>query len=255
MEEERGKILIISIIYIWYHITYKKSTWTSIANFESSFNLPFKFDSVYTRWLSIAVTLLSTMRSTLLRLAESVTLKPLNLRETSATLLPPKPYVVIHTQCKYSLLTTNSGCIVACYAHTVCSRLKCGHWETTMSKQVSSILCITQWLLVPQCSILTWLHVPEFRRHRSTTNPVHIIGFLSQWKMYLDELPATNFSGKKLDPTVFEKVCRLRRSFAVVICESYVYLMFVYAVDVCGTAGTALWANACHKGRMETRRW
>lgn len=48
----------------------------------------------------------------------------------------------------------------------------------------------------------------EFRRHREVTNPVHIMGFLSQWKMYLDELPhdprAKNF--KKLDPTVFEKV-------------------------------------------------
>lgn len=34
------------------------------------------------------------------------------------------------------------------------------------------------------------------------------MGFLTQWKMYLDELPhdpsAKNF--KKLDPTVFEKV-------------------------------------------------
>jgi hypothetical protein len=38
---------------------------------------------------------LSTMRSTLLRFAESVTTKPLNLREASATLLPPKPCVAI----------------------------------------------------------------------------------------------------------------------------------------------------------------
>ena len=34
----------------------------------------------------------ATMRLTLLRLAESITAKPLNLREASATLLPPKPY-------------------------------------------------------------------------------------------------------------------------------------------------------------------
>lgn len=50
----------------------------------------------------------------------------------------------------------------------------------------------------------------EFRRHREVTNPAHIIGFLSQWKMYLDQIPpgedARNFSGKKLDPTIFEKV-------------------------------------------------
>ncbi|OJA13023.1 hypothetical protein AZE42_03522 [Rhizopogon vesiculosus] len=49
----------------------------------------------------------------------------------------------------------------------------------------------------------------EFRRHREVTNPVHIMGFLTQWKMYLDQLPrdpsdSRNF--KKLDPTVFEKM-------------------------------------------------
>lgn len=52
----------------------------------------------------------------------------------------------------------------------------------------------------------------EFRRHEKVDNPVHIIGFLSQWKMYLDALPvapgadAETFSGSKMDPTVFEKV-------------------------------------------------
>ncbi|KAJ7879365.1 ACN9-domain-containing protein [Mycena leptocephala] len=29
----------------------------------------------------------------------------------------------------------------------------------------------------------------EFRRHKAVTNPVHIIGFLSQWKAYLDYIP------------------------------------------------------------------
>ncbi|KAF8813417.1 ACN9-domain-containing protein [Phlegmacium glaucopus] len=50
----------------------------------------------------------------------------------------------------------------------------------------------------------------EFRRHREVTNPAHVIGFLSQWKMYLDQMPpgehGRNFSGKRLDPTVFEKM-------------------------------------------------
>jgi len=50
----------------------------------------------------------------------------------------------------------------------------------------------------------------EFRRHKSIENKVHIIGFLSQWKMYLDEIPtgpeAKNFQGKKLDPTIIEKM-------------------------------------------------
>ncbi|EJF64699.1 ACN9-domain-containing protein [Dichomitus squalens] len=51
----------------------------------------------------------------------------------------------------------------------------------------------------------------EFRRHRETTNKVHIIGFLSQWKVYLDALPAgpeggKAFRGKPLDPTTLEKM-------------------------------------------------
>jgi len=51
----------------------------------------------------------------------------------------------------------------------------------------------------------------EFRRHREVTNKVHIIGFLSQWKVYLDGLPsapgeAAAFKGRKLDTTAFEKM-------------------------------------------------
>lgn len=50
----------------------------------------------------------------------------------------------------------------------------------------------------------------EFRRHKDVTNPVYIMGFLTQWKAYLDQLPtglgAHAYKGKKLDPTMFEKV-------------------------------------------------
>ncbi|KAG8983535.1 acetate non-utilizing protein 9 [Tulasnella sp. JGI-2019a] len=49
----------------------------------------------------------------------------------------------------------------------------------------------------------------EFRRHQKIDNPVHIIGFLSQWKVYLDELnlnAGPDFKGKQLDPTVFERM-------------------------------------------------
>ncbi|KAF6759792.1 ACN9-domain-containing protein [Ephemerocybe angulata] len=50
----------------------------------------------------------------------------------------------------------------------------------------------------------------EFRRHAKVTNPVHIMGFLSQWKMYLDEIPAgpdgAKYRGQRLDPTKFEKM-------------------------------------------------
>ena len=51
----------------------------------------------------------------------------------------------------------------------------------------------------------------EFRRHKDVTNPVYIMGFLTQWNVYLDQLPADAdnhpYRGQKLDPTIFEKVC------------------------------------------------
>jgi len=103
------------------------------------------------------------MRSTLLRLAKSITTEPLNLREASATLLPPKPLY-------------------------------------------RSLLRAHRLLPIEMRALGDDYVKAEFRRHKSTTNPVHIIGFLSQWKMYLEELPATNFNGRKLDPTVFEKM-------------------------------------------------
>lgn len=56
----------------------------------------------------------------------------------------------------------------------------------------------------------------EFRKHKGVTNPVYVMGFLTQWKMYLDQLPACSnghsYKGKKLDPTVFEKVCVMQGS-------------------------------------------
>ncbi|AFR93419.1 acetate non-utilizing protein 9, mitochondrial [Cryptococcus neoformans] len=59
----------------------------------------------------------------------------------------------------------------------------------------------------------------EFRLTRTTDNPLHIIGFLSQWKIYLDEIEsslirpdgrkqgqAVEWRGKKLDTDAFEKL-------------------------------------------------
>lgn len=107
------------------------------------------------------------MQSTIARLAESVSKRPLNLRETSATLLPSKPLyrriLRAHRSLPQEMRSLGDDYVKA-----------------------------------------------EFRRHKDVTNKVHIIGFLSQWKVYLDELPAgpeaKGFTGKKLDPTVLEKV-------------------------------------------------
>ncbi|TFK35598.1 hypothetical protein BDQ12DRAFT_611577 [Crucibulum laeve] len=107
------------------------------------------------------------MRASFLRLAESVSTKPLNLREASATLYPPIPLY---------------------------RRLLRSHRYLPREMRVLGDDYVKA----------------EFRRHKDVTNRVHIIGFLSQWKMYLDQMPrdkdAKSFSGKKLDPTVFEKM-------------------------------------------------
>ncbi|KAA1467131.1 ACN9-domain-containing protein [Dentipellis sp. KUC8613] len=107
------------------------------------------------------------MRGTLVRLAESVTKRPLNLQEASATLIPPIPLY---------------------------RRLLRAHRH-----------------IPPEMRSLGDDYVKaEFRRHKKVDNPLYIIGFLSQWKFYLDQIPkgpeAARFEGRKLDPMVFEKM-------------------------------------------------
>jgi len=107
------------------------------------------------------------MRPTLTRLAESVTARPLNLKAASASLYPPIPLY-------------------------------------------RRVLRAHRFLPNEMRSLGDAYVKAEFRRHKEVTNAAHIIGFLSQWKIYLEELPqdadAKNFSGKKLDPTAFEKM-------------------------------------------------
>ncbi|KAF8476468.1 ACN9-domain-containing protein [Gautieria morchelliformis] len=107
------------------------------------------------------------MRSTCLRLAQSVSTKPLNLREASTQLYPPIPLF---------------------------RRVLRAHRN-----------------LSPDMRTLGDDYVKsEYRRHRDTTNPLHIIGFLTEWRVYLDHLPTSKdggqFKGKKLDTTLFEKM-------------------------------------------------
>ena len=63
----------------------------------------------------------------------------------------------------------------------------------------------------------------EFRRHRKIDNPLQIVGFLGQWKVYLDQLEEsalsnagqsntdkrTFFEGRKLDMDQFDKVSQV----------------------------------------------
>jgi hypothetical protein len=97
---------------------------------------------------------------------------------------------------------------------------------------------------IPQ--LLTILS-PEFRRHKETTNPAYIMGFLSQWKVYLDEMPQdpnVKFRGKKLDATSFEKVC----SSSLLLAEPY----SANCTDVIRTARPAVRTYARREGCLET---
>jgi hypothetical protein len=52
----------------------------------------------------------------------------------------------------------------------------------------------------------------EYRKTRATENPLHIIAFLSQWKLYLDEVETQTaregeaWKGRKLSQDMFDKV-------------------------------------------------
>jgi hypothetical protein len=46
----------------------------------------------------------------------------------------------------------------------------------------------------------------EFRAHRSTENPVHIIGFLTEWQMYAQKVEGESWRGEKLEGGKIDKM-------------------------------------------------
>lgn len=46
----------------------------------------------------------------------------------------------------------------------------------------------------------------EFRAHRDVDNPVHIIGFLTEWQMYAQKIEGDSWVGEKLEPGKIEKM-------------------------------------------------
>ncbi|KAH8602765.1 hypothetical protein B0O99DRAFT_498523 [Bisporella sp. PMI_857] len=46
----------------------------------------------------------------------------------------------------------------------------------------------------------------EFRAHRNVENPVHIIGFLTEWQMYAQKLEGESWIGEKIDPGKVDKM-------------------------------------------------
>ena len=46
----------------------------------------------------------------------------------------------------------------------------------------------------------------EFRAHRNVENPVHIIGFLSEWQGYAQQVEGDNWRGEKMDKSKVDKM-------------------------------------------------
>ncbi|RHZ75763.1 hypothetical protein Glove_209g113 [Diversispora epigaea] len=82
------------------------------------------------------------------------------------------------------------------------------------------ILRIHRYLPLPLRSLGDDYVKSEFRRHKDVTNPLHIIGFLNQWQVYLKDIEqqvanstnSTNSTsskevkfGKKIESDVLEK--------------------------------------------------
>jgi len=97
----------------------------------------------------------------------------------------------------------------------------------------------------------------EFRRHRDITNPIHIIGFLSEWKKYLDTLPkgtedGMEWRGRKLNSGIIEKVCNFcLRKLLPGWSEPYQSCDLFSRVDVRGAVRSIVRADARHQGCLE----
>ncbi|KAH6675516.1 hypothetical protein B0J14DRAFT_365294 [Halenospora varia] len=46
----------------------------------------------------------------------------------------------------------------------------------------------------------------EFRAHRSVENPVHIIGFLTEWQLYAQKLEGDEWIGERMDVGKIDKM-------------------------------------------------
>lgn len=46
----------------------------------------------------------------------------------------------------------------------------------------------------------------EFRAHRDTDNPVHIVGFLTEWQTYAQQIEGDSWRGEKMDKGKVDKM-------------------------------------------------
>lgn len=61
--------------------------------------------------------------------------------------------------------------------------------------------------LPPQMRILGDEYIKsEFRAHRSVDNPVHIVGFLTEWQTYAQQIEGESWRGEKMDKSKVDKM-------------------------------------------------
>lgn len=167
------------------------------------------------------------MRATIFRLAAASAAPSKAVADMSKALLPPLPFVLPDappSSCpsdSFLLLSpfagsTTSGSIGGFFELIGSCRWSTGVWETPTSETVRSLSSAPTLRL----SKLTCSRPPlafcltEFHRHKKTDNPLHIVGFLQQWKMYLELLEddadknglTGGIKGKKMDLEMYEKV-------------------------------------------------
>ncbi|EGR50783.1 hypothetical protein MKX07_001013 [Trichoderma sp. CBMAI-0711] len=46
----------------------------------------------------------------------------------------------------------------------------------------------------------------EFRAHRNVDNPAHLIGFLTEWQMYAQQIEGESWVGEKIDQSKLQKM-------------------------------------------------
>ncbi|KAJ5773278.1 hypothetical protein N7457_008174 [Penicillium paradoxum] len=61
--------------------------------------------------------------------------------------------------------------------------------------------------LEPEMRVLGDSYVKnEFRAHRNVENPLHIIGFLTEWQLYAQKVEAEKWKGEKLEQAKLDKL-------------------------------------------------
>ncbi|KAG8817100.1 acetate non-utilizing protein 9 [Serendipita sp. 401] len=98
----------------------------------------------------------------------------------------------------------------------------------------------------------------EFRRHKDTSNKVHVMGFLLEWNKYLDQLESQltpdskhSFRGVKMDDTMFEKVrCNTRSTFLLSIRRTDKFSVLFPSPIRCRMSNLVSYTSSCTSQKM-----